>query len=105
MEYSGLLIQYDRYPCKEKDDGVEAVATGRTPGDDTGRDWSDVSTSRGAPGVIRSWTRQEGSSSRGYGGSMALPTPSFYFSSLQNAKIINFCCLSHSFGVTLVQPP
>ena len=81
---------------------MEAVATGRTTGDDTGRDWSDALTRRGAPGVTRSWTRQEGSFSRGYGGSMALPTPSSYFSSLQNAKIINFCCLSHSFGVTLL---
>lgn len=48
---------------------------------------------RGLPqGGPQSWKRQEGSSSRGFRGSMVLPTPRVWTFGLQNRETINNSC-------------
>ena len=66
LEQDGLSIQCDRYPYKEKEDEVEAVARGRTLGDDMGIDeqrstWGDQKLDKAGRIFLQRLSREHGS--------------------------------------------
>lgn len=70
----------------------------RQPWDDRGRDWSHTVTNQAKPRLLatpRSRKRQ-GSILQKFWGEHGLPTSWFQMSSLQNYKLIHFCCFNPS---------
>ena len=69
------------------------LETQRTPRDDRGRDFRDALASQVKPRIAEHHPKLEEArrdSTQSLRGSVALPTPSFWTSSLQNCERINF---------------
>ena len=73
---------------------------GRSPCDDTDRNWSSAATSQGMPRIAgnhqKLWRGKEGFFPRAFRGGTVLLTLWFQISSLQNCERINFCCFKLS---------
>lgn len=92
------LIQYDWMAGVLTGRGSGQRQTRREEGPMTSEAETEInaSTSWGMPGATRNQKKQERSSPRGFGGSMALLKPRLQTFSFQNSKRINFCFLKPS---------